>query len=166
MLSSFAYRQVIQHLKAAAFRGGSGVIEVNPAYTSNHWGSKLCGSLWNQYSPGRGYSHRPKRSGSVGASGGVGRGIANRAGRSCHLARTREESCEACMVVEGLAADSSGANSAWAVASRNGGKHTWVSVLPDPVCYLNSAGEIPARESFPKPGGKRDGIKCQLQGTA
>jgi hypothetical protein len=58
-----------------------------------------------QYSPGRGYSHRPKRSGSVGASGGVGRGIANRAGRSCHLARTREESCEACMVavVEGLA---------------------------------------------------------------
>src|SRR5215469_1686638 len=34
MLSSFAYRQMIQHLKAAAFRAGVGVIEVNPAYTS------------------------------------------------------------------------------------------------------------------------------------
>jgi len=34
MLSSFAYHQFIQHLKAAAFRAGVQVIEVNPAYTS------------------------------------------------------------------------------------------------------------------------------------
>lgn len=34
MLSSFAYHRIIQHLKAAAFRAGVHVIEVNPAYTS------------------------------------------------------------------------------------------------------------------------------------
>jgi IS605 OrfB family transposase len=34
MLSSFAYRQIVQYLKAAAFRAGVEVIEVNPAYTS------------------------------------------------------------------------------------------------------------------------------------
>jgi len=34
MLSSFAYHQTIQYLKAAGFRAGVEVIEVNPAYTS------------------------------------------------------------------------------------------------------------------------------------
>jgi len=34
MLSSFSYRQVLTHLKAACFRYGVEVIEVNPAYTS------------------------------------------------------------------------------------------------------------------------------------
>jgi len=34
MLSSFAYRQAIQSLRAAAFRAGVEVLEVNPAYTS------------------------------------------------------------------------------------------------------------------------------------
>ena len=34
MLSSFAYRQVIQSLRAAAFRAGVEVLEVHPAYTS------------------------------------------------------------------------------------------------------------------------------------
>ena len=34
MLSSFAYRQAIQCLRAAAFRAGVEVLEVNPAYTS------------------------------------------------------------------------------------------------------------------------------------
>ncbi len=34
MLSSFAYRRMIQYVKAAAFRAGVEVIEVNPAYTS------------------------------------------------------------------------------------------------------------------------------------
>ena len=34
MLSSFAYKQTIQYLKAAAFRAGVDVIQVNPAYTS------------------------------------------------------------------------------------------------------------------------------------
>ena len=34
MLSSFAYKQIAQYLKAAGFRAGVAVIEVNPAYTS------------------------------------------------------------------------------------------------------------------------------------
>ena len=34
MLSSFAYKQTIHCLRAAAFRAGVGIIEVNPAYTS------------------------------------------------------------------------------------------------------------------------------------
>ena len=34
MLSSFAYQQTIRYLKAAGFRAGVEVIEVNPAYTS------------------------------------------------------------------------------------------------------------------------------------
>ncbi len=34
MLSAFAYRNIIQHVKSAAFRAGVEVIEVNPAYTS------------------------------------------------------------------------------------------------------------------------------------
>jgi IS605 OrfB family transposase len=34
MLSSFACRQITSHLKAACFRAGVEVIEVNPAYTS------------------------------------------------------------------------------------------------------------------------------------
>ena len=34
MLSSFAYRQAIQSLRAAAFRAGVEVLEVNPSYTS------------------------------------------------------------------------------------------------------------------------------------
>ena len=34
MLSGFGYRQTLQNLKAAAFRAGVEVIEVNPAYTS------------------------------------------------------------------------------------------------------------------------------------
>lgn len=34
MLTSFAYRRTIQYVKAAAFRAGVEVIEVNPAYTS------------------------------------------------------------------------------------------------------------------------------------
>jgi IS605 OrfB family transposase len=34
MLSSFAYRQAIQCLRAAAFRAGVEILEVNPAYTS------------------------------------------------------------------------------------------------------------------------------------
>jgi IS605 OrfB family transposase len=34
MLSSFAYNQAIQYLKAAAFRAGVQIIQVNPAYTS------------------------------------------------------------------------------------------------------------------------------------
>ena len=34
MLSGFGYKQTVQNLKAAAFRAGVEVIEVNPAYTS------------------------------------------------------------------------------------------------------------------------------------
>jgi hypothetical protein len=51
-------------------------------------------------------------------------------------------------MVDGLAADWSGANSASFVASQNRAKYTGGSEFPAAGCYLKIAGEIPARESY------------------
>ena len=44
-------------------------------------------------------------------------------------------------VGEDCTTDSSGACSAYLVASSKSGKHTWAFVLPGPVCNLNIVGE-------------------------
>src|SRR5215475_15377301 len=77
------------------------------------------------------------------------------------------DSGKTCVVVlvEGLAPDPSGACSAWAVASRNRGKHTGVSVCPDVVCYLTLHGATQHANRFQPLFGERGGIKCHILGT-
>ncbi len=70
MLSSFACRQVAAHLKAACFRAGVEVIEVNPAYTSvigavnhaqRHGISVHMGAAFAIARRGLGFSERPPK---------------------------------------------------------------------------------------------------------
>ena len=138
MLSSFAYQQTLQYLKAAGFRAGVEVIPVDSAYTST------IGAV--NYAARLGISiHQGAAIAIAGRSLGLSERPAVRVARCC------KESEQTCVVVlvEGVPADSSGACSAGSVASRNTGKYTCVSLSPDAVCYLNSAWCNPARESFP-----------------
>ena len=49
MLSGFAYRRVIQHLRAAAFRAGVEVLPVHPAYTSTIGGLNYAARLGSAF---------------------------------------------------------------------------------------------------------------------
>ena len=58
MLSSFAYRQAMQSLRAAAFRAGVEVLGPSRLYL-HHRSGKLRGSFWDQHSSGRSDCYRP-----------------------------------------------------------------------------------------------------------
>jgi hypothetical protein len=67
MLSSFAYKQMLQCLKSAAFRAGVQVISVNPAYSSTIGTVNYATRYGISIHQGRSHSYRPKKFASVGA---------------------------------------------------------------------------------------------------
>jgi IS605 OrfB family transposase len=95
LLSSFAYRRTIQYLKAAAFRAGVQVIEVNPAYTSTIGAVNYAARYGISIHQGAAVAIAPERFGSVGAFGRAGSAIACPRPRPGHLTPTREESEQA-----------------------------------------------------------------------
>jgi transposase len=69
-LSSFAYNQVIQYLKAAAFRAGVQIIQVNPAYTSTIGAVNYAARFGISIHQGAAIAIARRGLGLVGASGG------------------------------------------------------------------------------------------------
>lgn len=166
MLSCFAYRRVIQHLRAAAFRVGVEVLPVHPAYTST------IGAV--NYAARFGISIHQ---GAAIAIARRGLGLSERPAVRVAQLSTRQGG----HVTFPLPEWNQGQHvwSFWSkvsrqmraaltapVQSRNGGKYTRVSEFPDAVCNLSSAWCDPARQSSPTLFGKRDGIKCHFSGTA
>ena len=107
MLSSFAWKQTIQCLKAAAFRAGVEIIEINPAYTSTIGAVNFAARSGISVHQGAAVAIAPFEF--VGASGQADGASACSRRRSCHLATTCRESKPACMVAVGedCATDSS-----------------------------------------------------------
>lgn len=97
MLSSFACNQILSHLKAAAFRAGVEVLEVNPAYTS------VIGAV----------NHAR------------GRGISPHQGAAYAIARRGLGLSERPTVREAAVPTRNGGHVAFPLPVRNRGKHVW-----------------------------------------
>ena len=97
MLSSFAYDKVVSSIKAAAFRAGVEVIEVNPAYTS------VIGAV----------NHAQRN------------GISNHQGAALAIARRGLGLSEKATVHTGLVPVANGGHVTFELPARNRSKHVW-----------------------------------------
>lgn len=97
MLSSFSCNKVASHMKAAAFRAGVEVIEVNPAYTS------VIGAV----------NHAQRN------------GISVHQGAALAIARRGLGLCERATVPVGLVPTANGGHVTFELPARNRSKHVW-----------------------------------------
>ncbi|MBK7001264.1 MAG: IS200/IS605 family accessory protein TnpB-related protein [Rhodoferax sp.] len=99
LLSSFACNKVASSIKAAAFRAGIEVIEVNPAYTSVIGAVNYAQTKGISVHQGAAYAIARRGLGLSGTFDRAGGPCANTQRRLCHLHPTCKESGEACVVV-------------------------------------------------------------------
>jgi IS605 OrfB family transposase len=160
MLSSFAYKQTTQRLKAAASRAGVEVIEVNPAYTST------IGAL--NYAARYGMSMHQGAALAIGCRGLDWSGrpatrvvqLPTRAGGqvTLHLpVRNRAQNVWSFWSKVSRQIRATYAT-LFSCPPQEREARLGLCVCQTPVRYLSIAGETPARESFPEPVGRRGGI--------